>query len=187
MTNMPICKQCGVQLHDGTWRNGDKRKRYYLCNICARKKAVEYNKKWLKTPNGKLYISHRIQKRRLTVLKHYSPNLICQRCGDNEIDVLSMDHIKGGGKKHLNEIGGGPIFYRWLFRNNFPEGYQVLCMNCQFIKRHENWEIENPGRPKRFTPEEWVKHRRGYMRNYMRETRNGARWYINTKPLNKYV
>ena len=25
---------------------------------------------------------------------------------------------------------GGTKFYRWLKRNNFPEGFQVLCFNC---------------------------------------------------------
>ena len=30
--------------------------------------------------------------------------------------------------------------YNWLIKNNFPSGFQTLCMNCQFIKREENRE-----------------------------------------------
>ena len=31
-------------------------------------------------------------------------------------------------------------FYLWLKRNNFPEGFQTLCMNCQWLKKEENRE-----------------------------------------------
>lgn len=51
---------------------------------------------------------------------------------------LSIDHIKGGGNKHLKLIKGN--LYNWLIKNNFPTGFQTLCMNCQFIKRYENNE-----------------------------------------------
>ena len=34
-------------------------------------------------------------------------------------------------------------FYYWLIRNNFPEGYQILCANCNIFKRfHPNWKGE---------------------------------------------
>jgi hypothetical protein len=38
-------------------------------------------------------------------------------------------------------MSGGLEFYRWLIKNNYPEGYQTLCMNDQFIKKAENKEI----------------------------------------------
>jgi hypothetical protein len=60
---------------------------------------------------------------------------------------LSIDHINGNGAEHRRELKrttggstGGHDFYRWLKNNNFPDGYQVLCMNCQFIKKIENKE-----------------------------------------------
>jgi len=31
----------------------------------------------------------------------------------------------------------GSRFYYWLRRQGYPEGYQTLCMNCQWIKRSE--------------------------------------------------
>lgn len=57
---------------------------------------------------------------------------------------LSADHIKGGGFKQRKElkIGAGYHFYAWLRKNNYPEGYQVLCMNCQFIKRVKQNEMK---------------------------------------------
>ena len=75
------------------------------------------------------------------VLLHYSINPekpICSKCGFDDIRALSIDHINGGGNIQREFIHEN--FYRWLIKNNYPEGYQVLCMNCQFIKRKEQNE-----------------------------------------------
>jgi hypothetical protein len=84
------------------------------------------------------------------VLLYYSNNDIkCACCGEREIQFLSIDHINGGGTKHIKEVGGGTGFYRWLIKNNFPAGYQVLCMNCNFAKGksgccpHEKKQLNN--------------------------------------------
>jgi len=89
-------------------------------------------------------IKHQILKQ--NILSHYSKGKICcKKCGKTNINILSIDHIKGGGIKHTKEIcgsvrGGGVYLYRWLLKNNYPKGFQVLCMNCQFIKRQEKGE-----------------------------------------------
>ena len=82
-------------------------------------------------------------KNKQVVLAHYCHNEIrCQICGFSDMRALTIDHLAGGGCQHRRELrGGGPGFYRWLKQRNFPDGYQVLCMNCQFIKRIENQEI----------------------------------------------
>jgi hypothetical protein len=73
------------------------------------------------------------------VIWHYSfGSMRCAACGFNDIRSLSIDHINGGGRKHLKEIKGS--LYAWLKRNNYPLGFQVLCMNCQFIKRQQYHE-----------------------------------------------
>jgi hypothetical protein len=71
-----------------------------------------------------------IEKRK-RVFNHYGNKCAC--CGESNILFLSIDHINGGGTKHRQEIGRTPI-YRWLIKNNFPEGYQTLCMNCNCAK-----------------------------------------------------
>jgi DNA-directed RNA polymerase subunit RPC12/RpoP len=75
---------------------------------------------------------------RLEILKHYSNGTItCKSCGFSILDALTVDHIDGGGNEHRRSIGiahGSEQFYRWLRINKFPKGFQVLCMNCQFIK-----------------------------------------------------
>jgi len=76
---------------------------------------------------------------KLEVLTHYGGEPpCCQICGFEDIRALSIDHIEGDGREHRKKIGSG--LRAWLKRNHYPEGYQVLCMNCQFIKRFERGE-----------------------------------------------
>jgi len=79
---------------------------------------------------------------RLEILAHYGRGrLACVRCGEARLPCLSLDHIGGGGRAHkraLRRRGNG--LYALLKCQGFPEGYQTLCMNCQFIKRSENHE-----------------------------------------------
>ncbi len=79
------------------------------------------------------------RKMKIEVISAYSQGECkCVSCGESRLDCLSIDHVNNDGYKHRKAIGltgGGSRFYRWLKNNNFPLGYQVLCMNCQFIKR----------------------------------------------------
>jgi hypothetical protein len=63
---------------------------------------------------------------------------ICACCLEYKKNLcfLQIDHIHGGGRKHKRDmsINGGTAFYKWLKRNNFPPGYQVLCCCCNFGK-----------------------------------------------------
>lgn len=64
----------------------------------------------------------------------------CACCGETEIAFLSIDHVHNDGAEHKrqNNIRTGEQMYRWLARNKFPPGFQVLCMNCQWGKRNNN-------------------------------------------------
>lgn len=75
---------------------------------------------------------------RTKVLQHYGgENPQCACCGEGADEFLSIDHTNGGGNKHRREVGVvGSAFYRWLIENNFPDGFRVLCHNCNFAKGH---------------------------------------------------
>jgi hypothetical protein len=75
-------------------------------------------------------------------IRHYSPTGVCVRCGFGDIRALTIDHINGGGNDHRRAVCHSH-FYNWLKKNNYPLGFQVLCMNCQRIKMHENEEWGN--------------------------------------------
>ena len=70
---------------------------------------------------------------KLEVFSAYGGECAC--CGENNPIFLSIDHIKGGGTKHRNSISKNSIgLYRWLRKNNYPPGFQVLCFNCNRAK-----------------------------------------------------
>jgi hypothetical protein len=72
---------------------------------------------------------------RQTVLSHYGNRCTC--CGETTYEFLAIDHINNNGAKHRKEIGlGGSRIYRWLKDNNYPDGFQVLCHNCNQAKGH---------------------------------------------------
>lgn len=157
-----ICKSCDKVQHDlyrsrnrekfrtrsiQYWKDHPEKKKE-----CAARYRYNYKEK-IKTSekiyykNNKKYllINHKKWANNLKeeVLAYYSnknkPS--CKRCGFSDIRALSIDHINGGGRKHFLQIkGGGTRIYQWLRSHNYPEGYQVLCMNCQFIKKLENHE-----------------------------------------------
>lgn len=55
-----------------------------------------------------------------------------------DLDILTLDHINGDGYKDRDEHGrrsGGIVFYRKLKLQNYPQGFQVLCGNCQMKKK----------------------------------------------------
>ncbi len=86
---------------------------------------------------------------KIEVLTHYgNGKFACVKCGENRFPCLSIDHIEGNGAEHRLSSKGmmGSKIYRWLKANNYPEGYQTLCMNCQWVKKYENKEYSK-GRP----------------------------------------
>lgn len=82
---------------------------------------------------------NRRQKLRGEVLTHYGEGkLICVQCGYSDSRALSLDHINNNGAEERKKLFGrkqpNPRFWEILIKLGYPEGYQTLCMNCQFIK-----------------------------------------------------
>lgn len=93
-----------------------------------KKQLSEYKREWYKVHGS----ANRLKVKK-EVLTHYgNGKCACVRCGFDDIRALSIDHIEPIGEK--KRFSSGYAFYRWLIKNSFPEGYQTLCMNCQFIK-----------------------------------------------------
>jgi len=62
----------------------------------------------------------------------------CAQCGFTDIRALQIDHKNGDGSAQRREIGGLHRMYRDILKNPVP--YQLLCANCNWIKRYENGE-----------------------------------------------
>lgn len=95
-----------------------------------------------KTARARMQAANWRQALKLEVFTHYCDGQPPKcSCGHNDLRALSIDHVNGKGTAHRKTIkGGGLGFYRWLKVNAYPTGFQVLCMNCQFVKRHESRE-----------------------------------------------
>ena len=105
------------------------------------------------TPEYKAYLKKYQKKnddQRLKILQAYSKRLsnsdvpCCNCCGLNDhLDFLALDHVLG--KKQMDSmpelvaIGYSSTLENnklkdWIIRNNFPDGFQILCHNCNFAK-----------------------------------------------------
>ena len=134
-------KSCGCQKIDSA---------KILCVERNTTHGLSHTKKYAKTYQDRTREKHkkRIKDRKrkyqkdlkLKVFKAYSKDGIikCCRCGENDDRVLNIDHINGGGRIHQRKVSN---IYQDLLNRNFPEGFQVLCQNCNIIKMHENNEM----------------------------------------------
>lgn len=97
------------------------------------KQHREYHHKMYKNPEFAKHVLERSRKwdmkNRKVCIEHYSYGKnCCELCGESDLDVLVIDHINGGGHQH--RIKAKQHIIRDLIKNDFPEGFRVLCQNC---------------------------------------------------------
>ena len=66
----------------------------------------------------------------------------CVLCGFSDKRALQIDHINGDGFSDKNRCRNSSSFRRRVC-DSIKKGenrYQILCANCNWIKRHENNE-----------------------------------------------
>jgi len=70
---------------------------------------------------------------------------ICVKCGYNDIRILQFDHINGGGNADQKRFSSNYHMYRYyvIHADEAKLLLQVLCPNCNWIKRVENKEFPN--------------------------------------------
>jgi hypothetical protein len=61
---------------------------------------------------------------------------VCINCGFDDKRALTLDHVLNNGAEERKAIGERGV-YRRALESKYRNEYQVLCMNCQFIKRVE--------------------------------------------------
>jgi len=68
----------------------------------------------------------------------------CVRCGFSDLRALQVDHVNGGGTKEHKKYGTSRGIYMQVIRTENKDGkYQLLCANCNWIKREDNKEHAN--------------------------------------------
>ena len=70
----------------------------------------------------------------------------CVKCGHTDYRALQFDHIKSGGGPDHRKYGGS--FCRYYAKRPILaiSILQVLCANCNWVKRYENNEMIKRGR-----------------------------------------
>ena len=107
----------------------------------VRKRKAEYAKKWQQANKDKMKDNAKRTRRRLRlrVLEHLGGK--CIRCGITDTRVLQIDHVNGGGSKERIVFTHRDEFHRKVLKDD-ANCYQLLCANCNWIKRHENQEFD---------------------------------------------
>lgn len=123
---MKKCTQCGTikPLVEFYKAKGYKDGLSSWCHYCHKKYYQQHREK-IRAQDKARNLRIKFQ-----VIEHYGGKCVC--CGENIPAFLTIDHIVGGGNKHREKIGvtSGTAFRYWLIKNNFPDGFQVLCFNC---------------------------------------------------------
>lgn len=132
-----------IKIKDKEWRDKNPEK-VIAYREAHREERREDSKKrhWANREEQNEWAREYRRRNKLTVITHYSNGTCkCIHCAYSDIRALQIDHIKGGGDAHRREIKQD--FYVWLIKNKFPDGFQVLCANCQQIKKYERKEWAN--------------------------------------------
>ena len=131
---------------------------YYLKN---RERYSKQHKKWYKEkghiiakknyrkrrPKKLLYAKIKREKDRKEIIKMLGNK--CKKCGFEDWRALQIDHVYGGGVQEIKQ-GKRPRTlsrYKQKIERN-PKNYQLLCANCNWIKRYENNETTSPKKRK---------------------------------------
>jgi len=138
-----ICIKCNILKKRAEFflQNKGSVKIQSICKICSNKARKEWGKRWLKQnpkANTSIVRNYRAAMRQ-KVLKALGGK--CKRCGFDDWRALQIDHVKGGGYKERKEMGhsGGPRYYLYVMADKTGR-YQILCANCNWIKRYVNNE-----------------------------------------------
>lgn len=155
---MKTCTKCGKEKPEIEFRKSKKRKDglQVWCKECVcgysreyyqknRIKLLENQRKWReRNPEKAKQMGKEAMKRLLLKRKTSAYDLLgnkCNYCGISDIRVLQIDHIEGNGikdrKTKKGYITSQTIIYKKVLEN--PEKFQLLCANCNWIKR---WERE---------------------------------------------
>jgi len=105
-----------------------------------RKKYLARASQWAKDNKKRISENNRklTKKRRLELIETLGSK--CMRCGFRDWRALQVDHVNGDGQKdQLRKHGANRNFYKKVMKDTTGK-YQLLCANCNWIKRYENNE-----------------------------------------------
>lgn len=149
--------------YDRKWRaeNRDKIGGYYRKYYYTHYEEIRQRKNQQNRKNEQKYEvrARRHHRHKIKALKLYGGDTPkCANCGEDRYECLQIDHVKNDGAYERRKISSGENFYYWLVKQSYqPHKYQVLCANCNAIKRIRVLESYNHGLKTIKEWEEWSK------------------------------
>lgn len=97
----------------------------------------------LKTKEEKLagrrkYQNNKRRNRRIEVINLFGGK--CVKCGFDDWRALQIDHVNGWGSKERRQFKDTYSYLELCVQNINTDKYQLLCANCNWIKRYEQFE-----------------------------------------------
>ena len=135
-----ISEQGKIARQDPIYRNAinQRRREYYKKNPSRelkQKKLYRTTNKEMINNSQRFFMKRSYYNDKMIVYQHYSRGVPqCACCGELIYEFLTIDHIISRKNIHHDKSFIGHKLYRWLINNNFPDGFQVLCCNCNFAR-----------------------------------------------------
>lgn len=131
LTPKKKCPKCSVEkeITEFSTRTMVKGGKKYVMAECKKCSAERVRARYRMEVN-----SLKLRERCFELLGH-----ACVRCGFTDKRALQFDHIDGRGHEDRKKHGGQGL-YRHILKIN-GNGFQVLCANCNWIKKVENKEV----------------------------------------------
>lgn len=148
------CKDCDAELiPEVNWISSHKENHFYVCRKCFQKRMKKPIQEWRQRNKEKLRNQGRKWNFETRHLYHQkiieflgskcsSPNcLVPDGCKD--IRCLQIDHLNGNGNKERESFFSTYQYYKFIYEKLLQgsKDYQLLCANCNIIKREENKEF----------------------------------------------
>lgn len=128
------CVLCGGKMISIPGARGGKKIKY--CSSACKEKArrIRHSKN---SAIRQISYSKRYYSIKEKVYSKYGNQ--CAHCSEQRSPCLSIDHVNGNGAEDRRETKGSTAFLLKVLSDDSGE-YQILCMNCQWMKRHRNKE-----------------------------------------------
>jgi len=137
------------------YKDPNHQKKYYREN---KEQILEMIKKYRQSPEGiKCRQAYYLKNNQVILHKQhgYQKNIRyqlfdilgheCVKCGFSNKQALQIDHINGGGYGDRLSKGSPTAMYKYYINNpdEAREILQILCANCNWIKRAEQQQYSN--------------------------------------------
>ena len=119
-----------IKLKRGKQYYEDNKKTLYIKSRERFNRNRERNLEWKRNHDLQLRTRNR-----MIVLQHYSKGVPqCACCGELIYQFLQIDHIEQGRKNKPVKLNADKLCVR-LIKDGFPDGYRILCANCNNGRR----------------------------------------------------